>query len=49
MNMLMLGMQDAWVAAVYWLNIIVVILCAVYGALNWNKGADPSDKKDAEQ
>ena len=38
--MLMLGMEDWSVAAAYWLNIIAVIVCVVYGALNWNRGND---------
>ena len=36
----MLGMEDWSVAAAYWLNIIAVIVCVIYGATNWNRGND---------
>ena len=40
----MLGMEDWSVAAAYWLNIIAVIVCVIYGAVNWNRGDDSSSK-----
>lgn len=33
----MLGMQDWLVAGAYWANIIVVVICIVYGIINWNR------------
>ncbi len=48
----MLGLQDPWIAVAYWLCILSSILCVVYGAINWNKGAhvpDAEDKSWAEE
>ncbi len=36
----MLGMGDWSVALAYWLNIVAVVICVVYGAINWNRGND---------
>lgn len=36
----MLGMADGWTAAVWILNVASMLLCVVYGVVNWNKGGD---------
>ena len=36
----MLGIDDPWIATAYVGNIVAVIVCIIYGALNWNKGAE---------
>jgi hypothetical protein len=36
----MLGMADGWTALVWLLNVASMILCVVYGAVNWNKGGE---------
>jgi len=33
----MLGLADGQIAAAFILSILSVILCVVYGAMNWNK------------
>lgn len=36
----MLGLGDFWVSLVFILLILSTALCVVYGAINWNKGAE---------
>ncbi len=36
----MLGMGDWSVALAYWLNIVAVVICVVYGAIDWMRGID---------
>lgn len=36
----MLGMADGWTALVWFLNVASMLLCVVYGVINWNKGGD---------
>jgi len=36
----MLGMADPIITLVWVLNIGAMLLCVVYGGLNWNKGGD---------
>jgi hypothetical protein len=45
---MMLGMGDWSVAAAYWLNIIAVIICVIYGAVNWNRGDDSLNDQDED-
>lgn len=54
----MLGIPDPGVWSAYLLCILSVILCLVYGKLNWNKGDEPvypedvkwvKDEKQAEE
>ena len=41
----MLGMEDWSVALAYWLNILAVLICVIYGAVNWNRGDDSALKR----
>lgn len=47
----MLGIEDPIISFVYIATILAVILCIVYGIINWNKGAENEDKemKESEQ
>ena len=38
MRILVLGIDDPWVWSAYILTILSMLLCVIYGALNWNKG-----------
>lgn len=40
-----LGMSDPWVAAAYLANIVVTLVCVIYGAVNYNAGDDSGDVK----
>lgn len=42
---MLLGMSDPWVAAAYLANIVVTLVCVIYGAVNYNKGDDSGDVK----
>ena len=46
----MLGFGDVWVLFAYAANIIVVLICVVYGIVNWNRGGENSlvEEKDGE-
>lgn len=46
----MLGLGDIWVFLAYTLNILVVLVCVIYGIINWNKGGENSltSEKDGE-
>lgn len=37
---IMLGMADGWTAAVWILNVASMLLCVVYGVVNWNKDGE---------
>ena len=39
----MLGLGDFWVSLVFILLILSTGLCVVYGAINWNKGAEDDE------
>ncbi len=45
---MMLGMDDWLVSAAYLANIGAMVVCVVYGAINYNRGDDTvnSDKGD---
>ncbi len=45
----MLGLGDFWVSLVFILLILSTALCVVYGAVNWNKGADDDEIIEAEE
>ena len=45
----MLGLGDFWVASAFWLCILGSLLCIVYGAMNWNKGDEPSRTEIEEE
>lgn len=36
----MFGLGDFWVSCAFVLCILSVVVCAVYGIINWNKGND---------
>jgi hypothetical protein len=42
----MLGIEDVWVLLAYLLSIGSALLCVVYGALTWNRGAEPVKQED---
>lgn len=35
---MVLGIDDPWVWSAYILTILSMLLCVIYGAINWNKG-----------
>ena len=39
-GMSLLGMADGWTALVWLLNVAAMLLCVVYGIINWNKGGE---------
>lgn len=47
----MLGLGDGWVFLAYSANIIVTIICVVYGIVNWNRGSEESltGEKDGDK
>ena len=44
----MLGIPDPGVWLAYLLCILSVLLCVVYGAINWNKGGEPVTPEDVK-
>ena len=44
----MLGLGDFWVLLAYSANIIVVVVCIIYGAINWNRGGENSLTENKE-
>lgn len=49
MTILVLGINDPWVFSAYILAILSMLLCVVYGALNWNKGGEDEEKQVKEE
>lgn len=45
---LMLGIEDKWVAAAYLLCIGSAVLCVVYGLATWNRGGEEAPQQQAE-
>lgn len=45
----MLGVDDPWVWGVYLLCISSMLICVVYGVLNWNKGDEVEDSELSEE
>lgn len=45
----MLGFGDVWVLLAYALTIGSVILCAVYGVMNWNKPKEDQNEEIREE
>lgn len=35
---MILGISDPWIFSGYLFTILSVLLCVIYGAINWNKG-----------
>jgi len=44
-----LGIEDPWVLGAYIGSILVMLLCVVYGALNWNKGGEDEEEQIKEE
>lgn len=44
----MLGIEDKYVAAAYFLCIASAVLCVAYGLLNWNRGEDEAKAEDLQ-
>ena len=44
----MLGLEDPGVWCAYVLCIVCVIVCVIYGAVNWNKGDEPVYPEDVK-
>ncbi len=42
----MLGIDDPYVLLGYLLCIAAVLLCVIYGLVNWNRGAEDTDADD---
>lgn len=36
----MFGLADFWVSCAFILSVLSVVVCVVYGIMNWNKGYD---------
>lgn len=45
----MLGIDDPAIWAAYLLNLAGVVLCVVYGLMNWNKGAEHESEELEEE
>lgn len=44
----MLGLGDFWVAFAFIANVAVVLVCVVYGIVNWNRGGENSLTEERE-
>jgi heme exporter protein D len=44
-----LGIEDPWVWGAYIGSILVMLLCVVYGVLNWNKGGEDEEEQIKEE
>lgn len=44
-----LGIPDPWVWGAYILCILAVIICVIYGILNWNKGGEDEEEQIKEE
>lgn len=44
-----LGIEDPWVLAAYVGSILAMLLCVVYGAINWNKGGEDEEEQIKEE
>ena len=49
MKILVLGIDDPWVWSAYILTILSMLLCVIYGALNWNKGGEDEEAQVKEE
>jgi H+/gluconate symporter-like permease len=43
-----LGIKDGWVVLAYALCVASMVICVVYGLLNWNKGDEPVKQEDVK-
>ena len=39
----MMGFGDFWVAAAFWANQPIVLICIIYGICSWNRDNDGSE------
>lgn len=46
---MVLGIDDPWVWSAYILTILSMLLCVIYGALNWNKGDEDEEAEIKEE
>ena len=46
---MVLGIDDPWVWSAYILTILSMLLCVVYGVLNWNKGGEDEEEQVKEE
>lgn len=46
---MVLGIEDPWVWSAYILCILSMLLCVVYGTLNWNKGSEDEEEQIKEE
>lgn len=46
---MVLGINDPWVWSAYILTILSMLLCVVYGIINWNKGGEDEEEQITEQ
>jgi hypothetical protein len=44
-----LGIDDPWVWSAYIGTILVMLLCVVYGIVNWNKGGEDEEIQVKEE
>ncbi|WP_248611255.1 symporter small accessory protein [Methanobacterium alcaliphilum] len=44
-----LGIPDPWVWSAYILSILAMLLCVIYGVLNWNKGEEEEEEQIKEE
>lgn len=42
----MFGIHDFWIWSAYLLCILSTVLCVIYGALMWNRGAETTPSKE---
>ena len=42
---MLFGMADPWVAAAYIANIVVTLICVIYGVIFYNSGDDSGEVK----
>jgi hypothetical protein len=45
----MLGINDPWILTAYLLCILSAVLCIIYGAYYWNKGAENETEEFSEE
>jgi hypothetical protein len=45
----MLGIPDFWIYSAYILCLLSTVLCVVYGAWNWNRGAEDESRQIDEE
>ncbi len=46
---MVLGIDDPWVLSAYILTVLSMLLCVVYGVLNWNKGDEEEEEEIKEE